>query len=381
MIYSPEVNKNFRQVVLPFALHRLWLVSMSWLAGYFLPSNLYQPGIMVERGWAIVPFRLMDVWFRWDAGWYLQLAKQGYPQLGSDLSAWVFFPLWPMLLSLFKLFSPEVWQNWSIMFFGLLVNNLLALAGLAILRELVLKLGFSAKVAKLAVLLLIFSPYSFYFSALYTESLFFFLAVSSAYLVTHQRWLKAGMVAGLAALTRPPGLLLGLLLLPTSKRQLSTKLLLFWLPLVGMFSAFLVFSLVKTGSALTPFVTQTTWQRELTWPWITFVSPYNWIGYITRMDKILAGCVLIISIWLVKEWWLKTKLRNLAVTNLALVLMPLSTGTLQSVGRYYLVCFPLWIFLASKLVKKPELVTYIVFLFSAIQTFLFIAWCQFYWVA
>jgi hypothetical protein len=65
---------------------------------------------------------------------------------------------------------------------------------------------------------------------------------------------------------------------------------------------------------------------------------------------------------------------------LASILLPLTTGVLHSVTRYVAVIFPLylgWAYLMKKWKIKKE---WIFVSLMTIQTALFIAWCQFYWV-
>jgi Gpi18-like mannosyltransferase len=51
---------------------------------------------------------------------------------------------------------------------------------------------------------------SFYLSAIYPESLFLTLSIGAIYYARLQRWCLAGLLGGLASLTRPEGVLLTL---------------------------------------------------------------------------------------------------------------------------------------------------------------------------
>jgi hypothetical protein len=62
-------------VLAPFAITRLALILVAWFSQY-LPANTgypYQPAI--ERGWHFSPHRLVDVWGRWDTGWYISIIE------------------------------------------------------------------------------------------------------------------------------------------------------------------------------------------------------------------------------------------------------------------------------------------------------------------
>ena len=58
------------------------------------------------------------------------------------------------------------------------------------------------------ILLLSVFPFSFYFSAVYSESLFLLLAVGSLYLAERDRWAAASICALLCGATRAPGVAL-----------------------------------------------------------------------------------------------------------------------------------------------------------------------------
>ena len=88
-------------VVSVFLLTRAALVVVGLFAGNF-PSNLsYLIAIAPKRGWYFTPYRLVDVWGRWDSGWYIDIVRHGYNANGdirtvqSNLG---FFPLYPYTL-------------------------------------------------------------------------------------------------------------------------------------------------------------------------------------------------------------------------------------------------------------------------------------------
>ena len=71
---------------------------------------------------------------------------------------------------------------------------------------------FGADAASRCVLLLSVFPFSFYFSAVYSESLFLLLAVAALFLGEQGRWAGASVCALLCGATRAPGLALVLAL-------------------------------------------------------------------------------------------------------------------------------------------------------------------------
>src|SRR5688572_12831652 len=69
----------------PFLATRFVLLLIGWFARYFLPSPDYPVSHVVERGWHFSPYRLLDIWGRWDTGWYMSITRDGY-MLNGDLA-------------------------------------------------------------------------------------------------------------------------------------------------------------------------------------------------------------------------------------------------------------------------------------------------------
>jgi hypothetical protein len=140
--------------------------------------------------------------FRWDAGWYQSIVKEGYTfHTDGRASSIVFFPLFPFAS---RIFGELVGSPWVA---GLFLSNGAALAGTVYCYRL-FAARFSAPLAERAVWLLLLFPTSLVLSAFYTEGLFFGLTAASVYYFDRRRYLPAGLFGGLAALTRSFGVLL-----------------------------------------------------------------------------------------------------------------------------------------------------------------------------
>jgi mannosyltransferase PIG-V len=138
---------------------------------------------------------------RWDAGWYLSIAERGYWYDPHGASSVAFFPLLPLLMKCLGVLTGNQAAA------GLLITNLAALgAVLALWRWVRAEAGLAA--AERAVLWLLVYPFSFYFHSIYAESLFFLLATLTLDASARKQRLAAGVWAGLAAVTRPMGVLL-----------------------------------------------------------------------------------------------------------------------------------------------------------------------------
>jgi hypothetical protein len=154
---------------------------------------------------------------RWDSAWYLVIAHYGYrPDLGAfTASRDAFFPLYPLGLHALSLPGlPPVLAG------VLLSMAALALALYGIHRLTTLELSREDRLspardrvpqaARLAVLLVAFAPMAFFFSAVYSESLYLALSVGLFWSARQGRWMWVGVLGALAAATRSTGLLLAL---------------------------------------------------------------------------------------------------------------------------------------------------------------------------
>lgn len=134
-----------------------------------------------------------------DGAHYILIAEKG----GYFEYQQAFFPLYPILIFLL---TPLVMGNYLVA--GLTISHLAFLIALFILNE-YLKL---LKVPKTQILwffifLLVF-PTSYYFRALYTESLFFLLFILSLYLYEKKQYVLASVASAFTSFTRLVGIFL-----------------------------------------------------------------------------------------------------------------------------------------------------------------------------
>ncbi len=134
---------------------------------------------------------------RWDSIHYLQIAEHGYTYAANT----PFYPLYPLLIHILA------WVVQSQVLAGVIISCTSYAVALTLLYRLTRdELGDST--ARTTVLLLTFAPLSFFFSAVYTESLFLAFLVGSFYLARRNRFAWAGLAAAAATLTHVEGILL-----------------------------------------------------------------------------------------------------------------------------------------------------------------------------
>ena len=110
-----------RDVILPFVASRLALIVIAWLGFHLLQIPLKGNKWEVENDGYVhriaghlsadaYPF--VNMWARWDSGWYLDIAEHGYSFVPGKQSNVAFFPLYPDLIRLFHFVVPLLRRAW-----------------------------------------------------------------------------------------------------------------------------------------------------------------------------------------------------------------------------------------------------------------------------
>jgi hypothetical protein len=365
----------------PFALSRTALLLVAWFARYFHPWHLAPPDA-AARGWLFHPARLLDVWARWDSGWYLAIAQDGYlhgPLAGQNRIA--FYPAYPALLGGLHRLLPAAWRGTgALLAIGVVLSNAFTVAAVALLYRHARELGEEA-FARRAVAYLLAFPTAFFLACVYTEALFLFLAVAAFHLARRERWLAAGAAGALAALTRPTGVLLfpalGFMALEASRRD-RRRLLRGppWLLLVpAAFAGYALYCWRLTGDPLAVLRVQGAWGKSSSSIWATFFHPRLNNVYVTPIDGALAALAAALGVAML--WRLPS--RGYGVFTLLCVASFSFSGMLSSAGRYVLVAFPVFLVLARAGRSEAFDRAYLV-LGATLQALLMAGWARMYWV-
>ncbi|MEA2223881.1 MAG: hypothetical protein QOH83_2257, partial [Solirubrobacteraceae bacterium] len=223
---------------------------------------------------------------RWDSVWYMAIASGGY----GDGAREAFFPLYPLLV---KVAGAPLH---STLVGGALLSMALLGVALVLLHRLV-ALDYERAVARNAVLVTALFPMSFFFSAVYSESLFLALSIGAVYAARRERWAWAGALGALGATTRSAGVLLlvplaMIYLWDTGRPSLRTRRPLradaLWLALVPLgLASYCGFLALGGHDALAPFAAQEVWFRS-------FAGPFGgaWDGFVAGVQgarQLLSG--------------------------------------------------------------------------------------------
>ena len=170
---------------------------------------------------------------RWDAGWYLGIARQGYkwnPELAGRQQSVAFFPAYPALMRLggevvtapaHILKDPSFLGNGNtrVTWGGVLVSIAAFVFALIQFYHLATLISRNGRTALAAVILLAAWPFALFFSAPYSESLFLLCSISATLELYRNRRGVSFLWGLLAGLTRPNGWALGASLLVLALRR------------------------------------------------------------------------------------------------------------------------------------------------------------------
>lgn len=336
--------------LLIFTLTRVGIVFVAYLAMPLIPDA--SDTIYHLRGQE--NFFIDGFGSRWDTGFYVSIAEEGYIAKGVRFPNVPFFPLLPLMM---RVISPLVGDA---VVAGLLISNL-ALLGASICFYGLVEKEWGEAVAGRALFYALIFPAAFFGTALYSESLFLFCALAALYLARRGYWESAALLGFAAALTRLMGVTVIILLLWEWWQQRRQTGRANWLgfaaalsPLLG--SASFLFYLYRAFGD--PFIfahaSAEAWGRTPLSPLAVIQSLFTrpaqgwsaafFAGQLPLNDWLDFGFVLLFLafalILLYRRQW------GEGAFVLVGVLIPFSSGLLMSQRRYMWVLFPAFILLA-----------------------------------
>ena len=194
--------KNNREILIfllfAFFAWRVWLQVFLWLGWFVLPLK----EILLGGGDKFFTRPGLWAWANFDGEHYLAIAHHGYGNFEQ-----AFFPFYPWLIK--TLVFPFKQSLFALLLSGLFISHLSFIIAL-FLFYLLIRFDYDKKIAQTAIFFLLLFPTSFFFGAVYTESLFLALILGSFYAARRGKWWIAGILGALASGTR----LVGIFLLP-----------------------------------------------------------------------------------------------------------------------------------------------------------------------
>ena len=304
--------------------------------------------------------KFAETFAAWDSGWYFDIAQRGYYWSASGQSSIAFFPLYPMLMR--ALAWPFGGGDRAIWIAGIALSYACLFLGLAVLHRLTAKMFGDRETARRTLLYVAVFPFAYFFTQVYTESLFLLTSVSAVAAAVASRWGWAGLFGALAALTRPNGILialpLGLLALAGRPRLAELLRRAAALALVPLgFGAFCAYAFRLTGDPLAWLHAQAQWGYTVgNRPWgelmrlLDGLERQGLYGYFFS-DPLapyyfLHGMVALAFVALTPSVFTRVGVALGAYVAVSLYL-PLSGNALEGIGRYAATLFPVFMLLGT----------------------------------
>ena len=190
--------------LLPFVITRVALVVTGYLALTLFPAHPVESW----QGLSFPANNWIDGWVRWDSFWYESIVDPHPRFVPAYLSNANFFPFYSWISWLVAL-PFRVFLDLEHAFFigGLIVSSASFILGLKAVDRLATALA-GREVATRTVWLIAVFPFSFFFTAVYADALYFCLCAWSLTLAYERRWPLACALAAMASMTRIPGVAL-----------------------------------------------------------------------------------------------------------------------------------------------------------------------------
>jgi Mannosyltransferase (PIG-V) len=371
-------------VLVPWFSSRVMVLAI----GYFAVVMFGYPGtggppVRISRN------EFVNLPMKWDAGWYLGIVLDGYdfnPRIADRQQNVAFFPAYPMLTRLgaaligSRSISAAEATGINRTEYAYAQHHRIVLAAMlislgAFLWALVYLYRFAGELmdeqaALGAVLVASFYPFSLFFSAFYTESLFLLTLLGSFYHMRRREWLPASAWGLLLGLTRPNGCLmsipLALLVLQQAwnasrasgkaidRREVIAGILASSMPGIGM----LIFSAYLYTLAGRPFVwleAHGAWGRvyegldTLFLTHLSIMANQGLYGYSMGMPTEFINGLAVVGA-LLAVWPITRRVGVVyGVFMLIMLLPPLMRGGFLSMGRVTSTMFPLYLYLGWRL--------------------------------
>ncbi len=306
--------------------------------------------------------------------------------------------MYPILI---RTFSPIFKKNYLLS--GLFLSNICFFFGLFIFKKYLssfAKASADKQFNNVTILFLLLFPTSFFFGAVYTESLFFLLVITTFYFLNKKNYWLAGLTAFLAGLTRVNGIFL---IIPfvvefiknfKKNKNLWQLGVLIITPFLGLLT-YMRYLLITTGDALAFFHVQSVFgegrsTKLILLPQVFYryfkilltVKP-NFQYFISFLELTIFSFIFIILILdFIKNFKLKIKnysLFSLNLFSIANILLPTFTGSFMSVPRFSLLSLSFFVFLGS--IKNSVVKTTLLIIFFVLHLILAGFFLQGYFVS
>lgn len=376
---SQRKASMIRKIILLFLIWRLFLFIPLITSEVFLSARIgYGYTLLsyfLDKSQNLLSHFLIYPFGNFDAAYYLLIAAKDYTVNAG------FFPLFPLSIYVSTLPFKGTLSFDPIQYFvAIILVSAYFLIALSVFHKL-LRFDYKENIAIWAIIFLLIFPTSFFYAAIYSESLFLLLSLLAFYFSRSKKWLIAGLFAGFLSATR----LVGIAMLPAllyeyfrhEKNKSATKLISIFLSPLGLI-AYAFYNFQKWGSpfyfieAQGNFANNRSVSSIVLFPQTVFryfkilltVKPNIYEWWVAFFE--LSFFIFTLSLFYI-AWKKKVRLSYL-IFGFLCFLLPISSGTFTGLPRYVLTIFPLFIALA---LIKNKLFKIIYSIISIILLFIF----------
>ena len=384
-------------VLLVFVASRLFYLLAGALLASIIPVNPLHGRV------SIFALSTLNIWANFDGEHYVSISEDGYTQYSMQNSA-VYFPLYPLLMRLAAtLFGGPIAPG-ALSAYGVLISLVAFYFALYFVYR-IAEEGWGTRAAKGAVLALAFFPTSFFFNAVFTESLFLAFSAGAVWAIrVRKNLLLACALAGLATATRNVGMLLLIpLVIEWSVRsEYSWRRGVAYLALAPSgLVAYMAYLWWRFGDPLLFYGAQAAWGRgpsELSTLWSAFYLAYEgalvlfnpanyepfsfgrFIYVVSDTNDLYNLVFLLFALTVLLAGWrllpVELSIYALAILAASVLFAPV-LSPLQSIPRYVLAAFPLFIVLGATVLENQKVLAWWLSVSAAISlvfTALFVGW-------
>jgi hypothetical protein len=290
----------------------------------------------------------------WDGGWYWRIVENGYVWAPRQSNV-AFFPGYPLAAVVVGKMVGNAGAG------GLLVSHLSLLGALWFLAQSALRHG-GERLARAVVVAVLLHPLSFMYSCFYSESLYFLAVCGAFYFLEIGQFSRAAALGVLASFTRSTGILLlpALVLGALQQNQWKPRKDHAWLLLIPVgllcFMAWLALE-PRVGNPLAFMDAQKAWGRQAQTPMATLFAEGDvrkWAADGNVMARMLDFTFVTLAWGAGVLAWRRLGAAH-AVFALAVVLVPLTSGAILSMGRFSLGIPALFLVAGDLTLHRPRL--------------------------
>lgn len=189
---------NFKEEDKVYLLRSFWLCLLIRFALLFVG---YFVGRAVPKYNTDLLTFIYQLFEKWDARPFLYLAQYGYQHFGDERNFLAYFPLYPLLVSVFKRIFVTYMTS------AIFVSSVCSIIAGYFIQKLA-SFDYDQKHVKKSLWFMMFFPTAYFMVVPYTESLFICLVLGSMVFAREKKWFLASLLAMFSTATRIQGLVM-----------------------------------------------------------------------------------------------------------------------------------------------------------------------------